>query len=395
VITGTSTDNPTPTWIASVAAQRGWRRGRVLAVLALGVLLGHLALLQGSGIRADAGQALPAAAKQPVKVVQLVTVRPVAWPSPAATNPAPAVPTPPRAALSGPLARLPQSPQLLQSPHSPQLPPPSSQPRVLSSSARQPLADSASESAAADPAAPSSSPSSPGLEVTVEGQPVPVYATAPPTAATLHYRLQRVVQGGVRTGAARIDWAPTPEGYMLSLAAEGGLLAGLGAASRGHFDAAGLAPERFVDRRRGRDVQATNFQRASGRVGHSGTPVSAELQPGTQDALSWLLQLPAVLQANAALAQPGAQVLMWVAAGRRAPQVWAFAVTGPASVALADGAAVPSLHLQRRAELPYDLQIDVWLDPARHHLPLRVRLAIPPGPWFSELLLTGPDGATP
>jgi len=265
----------------------------------------------------------------------------------------------------------------------------------MNSSPREPLAERSNGSVIADVPAPSASPNVPWPEATAEGQPVPVYATAPPTAATLEYTLHRFVQGGVRSGLARIVWAPTAEGYTLSLAAVGGPLAGLGAASRGVFDAAGLAPERFVDRRHGRDVRATNFQREAGRLGHSGSPVTTELQPGTQDRLSWLLQLPAVLQSNPALAQPGAQVLMWVAVGRGAPQVWAFTVTGSTRVELADGTAVPALHLQRKSDLPYDQQVDVWLDPARQHLPLRVRLAAPPGPWSSELLLTGLIGVPP
>ncbi len=42
----------------------------------------------------------------------------------------------------------------------------------------------------------------------------------------------------------------------------------------------------------------------------------------------------------------------------------------------------PALKLLRAARKPHDLQVEVWLDPARGHIPLRA-------------LLTQPDGGTP
>jgi hypothetical protein len=32
------------------------------------------------------------------------------------------------------------------------------------------------------------------------------------------------------------------------------------------------------------------------------------------------------------------------------------------------------VHLHRDAHRPYDTRVDVWLDPARHHLPVRLRV---------------------
>jgi hypothetical protein len=38
-----------------------------------------------------------------------------------------------------------------------------------------------------------------------------------------------------------------------------------------------------------------------------------------------------------------------------------------------------TLHLVREPRRPYDTRVEVWLDAARHHLPVRVRLTPVPG----------------
>jgi hypothetical protein len=238
---------------------------------------------------------------------------------------------------------------------------------------------------------------------------------------TLHYRWLR----GGHGSTARLAWQPGADGYTLSLSSDGppspppppppprgtpertpggfipsaaagpGTGLGPGAASRGRFDAAGLAPERFVDRRRGRDVRAANFQRDHDSVSFSGGAAPAPLQSGMQDRLSWMLQLSAVLQANPALSVPGAEVSMWVAGARGGAQVWTFRVVGSDDLLLAGGQPLAALHLQRLAAFAYDMQVDVWVDPTRHHLPVRTRLATPPGEWASELLWIAPPPVAP
>jgi hypothetical protein len=56
---------------------------------------------------------------------------------------------------------------------------------------------------------------------------------------------------------------------------------------------------------------------------------------------------------------------------------------------------VDALHLQRRAPQPYALQVDVWLDPARQHLPVRLRQSLPPGGWATEWRLLSLDWQAP
>jgi hypothetical protein len=87
-----------------------------------------------------------------------------------------------------------------------------------------------------------------------------------------------------------------------------------------------------------------------------------------------MLQLPAVLEAEPALGQPGREVRLYVAGVRGDAGVWAFKVVGRGPAELPAGTVAEAVHLQREPQRPYDTRVDVWLDPARHHLPVRVRL---------------------
>jgi hypothetical protein len=240
-------------------------------------------------------------------------------------------------------------------------------------------------SSAASPAPPAAAlpGPTPSAEPASPAPPWPVYAARLPPPTTRHYLLRR----GERSSPARLSWSHDAQGYGLVLMAEGGDLDGLGAASRGLIGPAGLVPERHVERRGGRDRRATNFDLASGQVRGSGGGEPQDWPAGGQDRLSWMLQLVAVLQADAALGRPGAQILLPVLGPRGPAAAWRFTVRGAENVTLADGRQMPALALHRAAQHPYDLEVEVWLDPDDHHLPLQLRLAAPPGRWESLWLL--------
>jgi hypothetical protein len=49
---------------------------------------------------------------------------------------------------------------------------------------------------------------------------------------------------------------------------------------------------------------------------------------------------------------------------------WVFHGVGPATLQLPEG-SVRTLHFRRDPRGPYETTVDVWLDPQRHHLPVR------------------------
>lgn len=204
------------------------------------------------------------------------------------------------------------------------------------------------------------------------GLQVPVYATQLPPSVRLRYESRR----GLASGVAELLWQQQGGGYRLSLQGQALGAPFMSWASSGGLDSAGLAPLRYAESRRGREVRAANFQRDTARVTFSGPQVEHPLVPGMQDRLSWLVQLPAVLQANPALAQPGEQVQLAVVGTRGDAEVWTFTVQGRGPLDLPAGPVADAVHLLREPRRPYDTQVQVWLDPARGHLPVQAWLRV-------------------
>ena len=211
----------------------------------------------------------------------------------------------------------------------------------------------------------------PAAAPAAEAEPAPpVYATLLAPAATLHYSLHR----GAATGSALLQWAPDAGRYALSLRSQMSATPGIDWASLGAIDAHGIAPDRYTESRRGRERRAANFQRDSARITFSGPQLQHALPPGAQDRLSWMLQLGAVIAANPSLQEPGRQVRLFVVGSRGDAEVWTFVVQGLEDIELPGAASAQALHLRREARHLYDTLAQVWLDPARHHLPLRIQL---------------------
>ena len=123
--------------------------------------------------------------------------------------------------------------------------------------------------------------------------PPPVYPTRLPAAATLHYQVRR----GALAGTGDIRWMPSTDGYRLVLESSLAGLVLLRQTSAGTIDADGLAPARFLDERARRGAQAANFRRDAGTITFSGPAVEWPLLPGSQDRLSWMIQLAGIAAA--------------------------------------------------------------------------------------------------
>jgi hypothetical protein len=130
-----------------------------------------------------------------------------------------------------------------------------------------------------------------------------------------------------------------------------------------------------------------NFQRQAARVTFSGPQGEVPLVAGAQDRLSWMLQLAGIAEANPALRAPGSTIAVFVVGTRGDAEVWNCTVVGSEIIELPAGAVPDALHLRRVAQRLYDTSVDVWLDPSRHHLPVRARLLVRPTGQDSELAL--------
>jgi hypothetical protein len=216
---------------------------------------------------------------------------------------------------------------------------------------------------------------------------LPVYATRLPDPARLHYRLQR----GADLGSATLLWQRSEIGYVLRLDLQWPGQPAQGSASRGQIDVDGVAPLRHAELRRAREQRAVNFQRDVATITFSGPQTAYALPPGAQDRLSWMIQLPAVVEADAALARAGAVVTLFVAGARGDAQAWRFEVLGREALQLPSGAVAQALALRREPTRPYDTRVEVWLDPARQHLPVRAVFTTLPGGQPLQLELASLD----
>lgn len=211
----------------------------------------------------------------------------------------------------------------------------------------------------------------PAAATEAAGPPLP---TRVPPSAELVFDLQR----GTASGEARLSWQADDARYALHLQARMPQGRELEQRSEGGFDAAGLAPLRLADRRRGRDHRAVNFQREHGKITFSGPRWELPLLPGTQDRLSWLVQLVAIAGAAPDGLRSGMQLPLRVVGPRGAASDWLFEVRGTQAAELAGGRTEVQ-WLVREPAHPYDHRIEVWLDPARGHWPLRLRQTQVPG----------------
>jgi hypothetical protein len=213
-------------------------------------------------------------------------------------------------------------------------------------------------------------------------QPPPLYRTRLPPAATLHYEVRRAFL----RGDGEIRWQPAGGAYRLVLEARLAGVTLLLQTSEGTLGPDGLAPRRFLDQRGRRAAQAANFVRASGKITFSGSAVEWPLLPGSQDRLSWMIQLAGIAAGQPELLREGGHISMAVVGARGDAAVWTLRVAGREDVAAAR-ARVHAVKLVRDPRSEHDTSAEIWLDPERSYFPVRAILRNSSGAPDYELLL--------
>lgn len=207
---------------------------------------------------------------------------------------------------------------------------------------------------------------------------VPVYATLIPAPAVLQLRMRR----GVVHGNAELSWRVDGARYEARLEARASGITLLTQVSQGGFDAAGIAPRRFTDKRVRRGTVAANFQREvgqdTGKVSFSGAETEIALHAGAQDRLSWMVQLAAIASAEPRLLAAQGRISMHVIGARGDAAVWQFISLGEQQ-ADSGASATRVFKLQRLPQSAYDTQVDVWLDALPPHWPVRAHWRSGPG----------------
>ena len=338
--------------------------GLIAAALAL-----HLFFLDGLGRSAQRDRVVMAPALK-VRSVPAPTLVPVPLPAPEPVTAAPQQ----KQAVARPGAEAPRDRTQASAPVSAARAAAAAAPLAAEVTSLEPPSAAAVMVEVAASSAPSPAPAA-------EGD-VPVYRTQLPPSMRLQYALQR----GALAGSGELQWQLADGEYQLSLEGRLAGLAVLRQVSRGRIDQAGLAPQRFTDQRLRGGVQAANFQRDKGKVTFSGPTTEYPLLPGTQDRLSWMLQLAAIAAAEPARLAAGGKVILYVVGARGDADVWVFRFVDFETIETPQG-PVRAAKFSRDARRLYDTNVDAWLDPTRDHLPVKARLGTSPEGEVLELQL--------
>lgn len=381
-----------PVTAACVSGSR--RRRQALAGCAVLVVLLHCVFLGG------ASSWLPGAT-DPGSVAAPLSVRTVAAEAVAAEVPAEAAEAPAELPVIPPTAparpRAPsRSHESIRSGEAPETPAESASTRFETASASPASAEIAAPEAAASevragtPASSATATAAPAAAAGATEAPIlaagdsppPVYRTRLAPAATLRYEVRR----GLLRGTGEIRWLPAGDAYRVVLEARIAGVTLLIQTSEGAIDATGLAPTRLVDQRARRAAQAANFSRDSGKVTFSGPSVERPLLPGTQDRLSWMIQLAGIVAAEPERLVDGLQIAMVVVGARGEAEVWVLRYAGRETIETVR-ATVHAVKFVRDGRAAYDTTAEIWLDPARDYFPAHATLRNSAGGSEYELLL--------
>ncbi|MEO8524398.1 MAG: DUF3108 domain-containing protein [Caldimonas sp.] len=212
--------------------------------------------------------------------------------------------------------------------------------------------------------------------------PPPTYRTVLPAPVTLRYEVRR----GFFRGSGEIRWQPAGDRYELHLDARLAGITLLSQTSQGEITPIGIAPERFLDQRARRAPQAANFKRDSGTITFSGPTTEWPLLAGTQDRLSWMIQLVGIVAAEPERATEGGAISMVLVGARGEASVRTLRYAGRENAETASG-SVPALKFVVAGRTAYDTSYEIWLDPARGYLPVHATARNGAGESEFDLLL--------
>ena len=203
-----------------------------------------------------------------------------------------------------------------------------------------------------------------------------------PPAARLGYRTSGSVGGENLDLRTTFNWRQDGRAYESNWTVYSPRIGDHSRTNSGLITPQGLLPVRAT--LRPPDGPTVSFDYAAGRA-HFGA-AEAELAAGMQDRLGVLVQLGALLAADARR-YPVGSVIELPAAHARGPGRWRFAVLGEDSVA-GLGRALASVHLLHEAQGADDARIEVWLGRQLDYLPVRVRITEANGDSFEHSVQT-------
>lgn len=192
-----------------------------------------------------------------------------------------------------------------------------------------------------------------------------------PASATLTYEVTASRKGLSLPATSTLAWHTDGSTYRASLLIEAPLARNRSQTSVGDMDPQlGLQPRRFGDKNRAEVATHFDRTRTPPAIRFSANAPDAPLLPQSQDRLSVLFQLAALVAGDPKRFVPGQRALIHTA-GSRDAEDWAFRTAESGPLTLPVG-TLDTVHLVREPQSAHDNRVDVWLAPALGHLPVRI-----------------------
>jgi hypothetical protein len=196
-----------------------------------------------------------------------------------------------------------------------------------------------------------------------------------PPAADILLDVARTDANGTRwSGDALLSWTLTPTSYKIRV--EAGITVVfahvnlLTLTSEGTVGEEGFMPTLMTEKRRGRSMTATHFNRKDGRLSFSASEANYPLVWGAQDKASVPLQLTAIARGDPQQLSGNIDILV---GEDRDASVFSFTVLGQEEIDTRMG-KIATWHLARPPKPgSYNSRLDLWLAPGHGWMPVQIR----------------------
>lgn len=208
-----------------------------------------------------------------------------------------------------------------------------------------------------------------------DSAPPPRYKVRLPPSADLALDVLRIDGDGTTwNGVGAMAWRQDGSRYSMTVEAGLSVLVTrvnlLVLTSEGQIDDNGIAPDQATEKRKGRSLTATHFNRDQGRITFSASALSYPLLPGAQDKATLPFQLAGMARAD--INQLQGNIDLFVGEDREA-NVFRFNLIGEEELETKMGRLL-TWHLSRPPKPgTYSSRLDIWLAPDRGWYPVQIR----------------------
>jgi hypothetical protein len=196
-----------------------------------------------------------------------------------------------------------------------------------------------------------------------------------PPSADITLDVARTDASGTKwSGDALLSWRVTPSSYRVRVEAGIRVMFAhvnlLTLVSEGTVGDEGFVPTLMTEKRRGRAMTATHFNRQDGTLTFSASTAKYPLVPGTQDKASVPLQLAAIARGDSKQLSGNIDILV---GEDRDASVFTFTVAGQEQIDTPLG-RIATWHLVRPPKPgSYNSRLELWLAPAYGWYPVQIR----------------------